>query len=98
MSERLEDSKIRIKLDRYFHKIFNPSHIAYTIFFFIEVLILIVIFFLGSTILGDIGLFLATMFSLSFIVVFFAAACTLHDVIPICHYVFGCDHQLHTMT
>ena len=38
----------------------------------------------------------AIIFSLTFIVVFFAAACTFHDVIPICHYVFGCDHQLHT--
>jgi hypothetical protein len=27
------------------------------------------------------------IFSLAFVVVF--------DVIPICHYVFGCDHQLH---
>jgi len=71
MSEPLTDSKIKIKLDRYFHKIFNPSHIAYTIFFFIEVLILIVFYFLGSTILGDIGLFLATMFSLSFIIMMF---------------------------
>jgi len=71
MSEPLTDSKIKIKLDRYFHKIFNPSHIAYTIFFFIEVLILIVFYFLGSTILGDIGLFLATVFSLSFIIMMF---------------------------
>jgi len=62
---------LKDKLDKYFHKIFNPSHIAYTIFFFIEVLILIVIFFLGSTILGDIGLFLATMFSISFIIMMF---------------------------
>ncbi len=61
-------SKISDKLDKYFHKIFNPSHIAYTIFFFIEVLILIMFFFLGSTNLGNIGLFLATMFSLSFII------------------------------
>ena len=37
----------------------------------------------------------AIIFSLAFVVVFFAAACTLHDVIPICHYVFGCDHALH---
>jgi len=35
------------------------------------------------------------IFSLAFIVVFFAASCTLHDVIPICHYLFGCDHQMH---
>jgi len=61
-------SKISDKLDKYFHKIFNPSHIAYTIFFFIEVLILIMFFFLGSINLGNIGLFLATMFSLSFII------------------------------
>lgn len=37
----------------------------------------------------------AIIFSLAFIVVFFAAACTFHDVMPICHYVFGCDHHLH---
>ena len=29
------------------------------------------------------------------IIVFFAAACTFHDVIPVCHYLFGCDHGLH---
>jgi len=67
----MRESKIQLKLDKYFHKIFNPSHIAYTIFFFIEVLILIVIYFLGSTTLGDTGLFLATMFSLSFIILMF---------------------------
>jgi hypothetical protein len=37
----------------------------------------------------------AIIFSLAFVVVFFATACTFHDVIPICHYVFGCDHGLH---
>ncbi|MBY8980280.1 MAG: hypothetical protein KGD72_07805 [Candidatus Lokiarchaeota archaeon] len=71
MSEPLTDSKIKIKLDKYFHKIFSPSHIAYTIFFLLEVLILIVFYFLGSTALGDIGLFLATVFSLSFILLMF---------------------------
>lgn len=35
------------------------------------------------------------IFSLVSIVVFFAASCTFHDVIPICHYLFGCDHGLH---
>ena len=67
MSEPVTDSKIMIKLNKYFHKIFSPSHFAYTIFFFIEVLILIVFYFLGSTTLGNIGLFLATTFSLTFI-------------------------------
>jgi len=71
MSEPLTDSKFKIKLDKYFHKIFSPSHIAYTIFFFIEVLILIVFYFLGSTTLGNVGLFLATVFSLSFILLMF---------------------------
>jgi len=67
MSEPVANSKIMIKLDKYFHKIFSPSHLAYTIFFFIEVLILIVFYFLGSTTLGNVGLFLATVFSLTFI-------------------------------
>jgi len=26
---------------------------------------------------------------------FFLAACTFHDLIPVCHYLFGCDHNLH---
>lgn len=29
------------------------------------------------------------------LIVFFLAACLLHDVIPVCHYLFGCDHRLH---
>ena len=33
--------------------------------------------------------------TLTFVVLFFAAACTFHDAIPICHYLFGCDHGLH---
>jgi hypothetical protein len=37
----------------------------------------------------------AVIFSLLFVVLFFAASCTFHDVIPICHYLFGCDHSLH---
>jgi len=35
--------------------------------------------------------------SLAFIVVFFAAACTFHDVMPVCHYLFGCDHNIHVV-
>ncbi len=33
--------------------------------------------------------------SLGGAVLFFLAACLLHDVLPICHYVFGCDHRIH---
>ncbi len=71
MSENNRKLGFKDKLDKFFYKIFNPSHIAYTIIFFIEVLILIVLNFLGSTALGDIGLFLATTFSLSFIILMF---------------------------
>jgi len=38
------------------------------------------------------------IFSLFFVIVFFAAACTFHEVIPICHYLFGCDHNMHMMS
>lgn len=33
--------------------------------------------------------------ALALVVVFFATACTFHDLIPVCHYLFGCDHALH---
>jgi hypothetical protein len=29
------------------------------------------------------------------IILFFVLACTFHDAIPICHYLFGCDHAMH---
>ena len=29
------------------------------------------------------------------LILFFLAACLLHDVIPICHWLFGCDHRMH---
>jgi hypothetical protein len=32
---------------------------------------------------------------LTLVIVVFLLACTFHDVIPICHYVFGCDHAMH---
>lgn len=35
------------------------------------------------------------IFSLMFVIVFFVAACTFHDSIPVCHYIFGCDHNMH---
>ncbi len=36
--------------------------------------------------------------ALVLVIVFFAAACTFHEVIPICHYLFGCDHNMHMMS
>ena len=29
------------------------------------------------------------------VILFFLAACLLHDVIPICHWLFRCDHRMH---
>ncbi len=29
------------------------------------------------------------------VIVFFVAACTFHDILPVCHYLFGCDHAMH---
>ena len=36
--------------------------------------------------------------ALTLVVVFFATACTFHDLIPVCHYLFGCDHAVHAAT
>jgi hypothetical protein len=35
---------------------------------------------------------------LGLMILFFLAACLLHDVIPICHWLFGCDHRMHRGT
>ena len=33
--------------------------------------------------------------SLMSAIVVFLAACTFHDVLPICHWLFRCDHLMH---
>ena len=33
--------------------------------------------------------------SLLFVVFFMATSCIIHDIIPICHKIFGCDHKVH---
>jgi hypothetical protein len=30
----------------------------------------------------------------TFLILFFVLACTFHDVVPVCHYLFGCDHAI----
>jgi hypothetical protein len=32
---------------------------------------------------------------LSLVIVVFLSACTFHDILPICHHIFGCDHKMH---
>ncbi|MHA2250633.1 MAG: hypothetical protein ACXAD7_09725 [Candidatus Kariarchaeaceae archaeon] len=34
------------------------------------------------------------IFTQTFLLVFFVVACTLNDYIPVCHYIFGCDHRM----
>lgn len=29
------------------------------------------------------------------VILLFLVACTFHDVLPICHYLFKCDHLMH---
>ncbi len=29
------------------------------------------------------------------LILFFLFSCTFHDVLPICHWLFGCDHLMH---
>jgi hypothetical protein len=33
---------------------------------------------------------------LMLVIAVFLLACTFHDILPICHYIFGCDHKMHT--
>jgi hypothetical protein len=36
--------------------------------------------------------------SLSLIILVMVTSCIFHDVIPICHYLFGCDHGMHAVS
>jgi len=37
----------------------------------------------------------AIIFSLLSLIAVFLIACSLNDILPICHYIFGCDHSFH---
>lgn len=37
----------------------------------------------------------AIISALLLIIVFFVLACALNGTLPICHYLFGCDHAMH---
>ncbi|MFX0174970.1 MAG: hypothetical protein ACFE85_01915 [Candidatus Hodarchaeota archaeon] len=56
------------KIDDFFHKIFSPNHIMYTIVFFLVILIITILSFSPSPNLGNIVLFFATTFSLTFLI------------------------------
>ena len=36
--------------------------------------------------------------SLGLLILFFVSACALNGVIPVCHYLFGCDHAMHMLS
>ncbi len=36
--------------------------------------------------------------SLGAVILFFLASCTFHEALPICHYLFGCDHGFHSIS
>ena len=36
--------------------------------------------------------------SLILVIFFMATSCVFHNVIPICHKIFGCDHKMHETT
>jgi len=58
MNETGKFSKIRNKLSNLFHKIFEPSHIFYTITFFIVVIIISLLSFIANPIIGNVLLLL----------------------------------------
>lgn len=67
MKENSKFAKIIEKLSKMFHKIFEPSHIFYTITFFIVVIIISLLGFIANLIIGNVLIFVASTFSLTFI-------------------------------
>lgn len=65
MSNNKFSAKFQAVLDKYFHQIFNNSHFMYTIIFFISSLLISLFSFIPS--IGNIILFLATVISITFI-------------------------------
>ena len=64
-------NKIQELLDKYFHKIFNNSHLFYTIIFMISSLIIALLSLIQDTNVGNAILFLATVVSITFIFLMF---------------------------
>jgi hypothetical protein len=38
------------------------------------------------------------IYALISLIVLFLVSCTFNDALPICHYIFGCDHSFHAVT
>jgi hypothetical protein len=65
-SEKKPD--IKGKIDDFFHKIFSPKHLMYTIVFFLVILIITILSLSPAPNLGNAVLFFATTFSLTFLI------------------------------
>ena len=71
MSLKQFGDKVQAILDKYFHKIFNNSHLFYTIIFMISSLIIALLSLIQDTNVGNAILFLATVVSITFIFLMF---------------------------
>lgn len=70
--------KIQETLDKYFYRIFNESHLLYTLIFFISAILIALLSLIPNS--GDLILFLATTISLAFIfLMFFGLISKLND-------------------
>jgi len=65
MSNNKFIAKFQAVLDKYFHQIFNNSHVMYTIIFFISSVLIGLLSLIPSV--GNVILFLATVISITFI-------------------------------
>lgn len=88
MNETSKFSKITDRISKLFHKIFEPSHILYTITFFIIVIMISLLGFIANPIIGNVLLFIASTFSLTFIFL------TIFGVVPnLKSYLFSPDKK-----
>jgi len=71
MSNNKFIAKFQAVLDKYFHRIFNNSHLMYTIIFFISSLLISLLSFIPYKSVGNAILFLATVISITFILLMF---------------------------
>ncbi|MFX1358397.1 MAG: hypothetical protein ACFFA8_14080 [Promethearchaeota archaeon] len=68
MNAEIKKKDVKGKIDDFFHKIFSPNHLIYTIVFFLVIIIITLLSFSPSPNLGNAVLFFASMFSLTFII------------------------------
>ena len=68
MNAEIKKKDYKGKIDDFFHKIFSPNHLIYTVVFFLVIITITLLSFSPSPNLGNAILFFATTFSLAFII------------------------------